>query len=113
MMPFCEKLVHLLDADELDAKFADGVLPGCFCKLIYGQSQLLHELIGDEHGVQGIPLVRPHRDAENTCQVQKGNVRVGLEQLAVALAAQCLQDDALQDVLTGHLRQDGEVLKIA
>ena len=98
---------------KLDTKLGNRVPAGRLCQLINGQPQSLYDLIGDEHGVQGIPLVRPHRDAENTCQVQKGNVRVGLEQLAVALAAQCLQDDALQDVLTGHLRQDGEVLKIA
>ena len=40
-------------------------------------------------------------------------MRVSLEQLAVALAAQHLQDNVLQDFLTGHLRQDGEIFKIA
>ena len=102
---------HPMRIFKLDAELGNRVLAGRLCQLINGQPQSLYDLIGDEHGTQRISLVWPHRDAENTCQVQKGNVRVGLEQLAVALAAQRLQDNILQNVLPGHLRKNGKILE--
>ena len=97
---------------KFNTKLSDGIPSGCLCQLIYGQFQLLRDLIRNEGGGQRISLKGSHRDTKNTSQIQEGDVRVGLEQLAVAFAAQHLQDNVLQDILTAHFRQDWECLEI-